>query len=86
MDSYVGRPRHNKGIHNEKRHSLVQRRDKITLEIAKHANADDKFTELMQDIVKISGNAYSRFLLSNAEGKRRIVNFIFLTLKLRGKN
>ncbi len=72
--------------HAEKRKSLAERRDRITLEIAQHTNADDKFTERMQDIVKIGGNAYSHFQLSNVEGKRRLVNLVFSTVKLRGKN
>ncbi len=71
--------------HAEKRKSLVERRDRITLEIGHHATADDKFTERMQDIVKIGGNAHSHFQLSNVEGKRRLVNLVFSTVKLRGK-
>ncbi|WP_422923327.1 recombinase family protein [Singulisphaera sp. PoT] len=72
--------------HAEFRKALAVRRDEITLEITQHNSADDKFAERMQDIVKISGNAQSHFRLSNVEGKRRLVNLVFSTLKLRGKN
>jgi site-specific DNA recombinase len=72
--------------HAEKRKSLADRRDMITLEIQQHNTADDKFSERLQDIVKIGGNAHAHFQLSNVEGKRRLVNLVFSTVKLNGKN
>lgn len=72
--------------HVEFRKALSVRRDEITREIDLHNHADDKFSERMQDLVKISGNAYAHFQLSTVEGKRRMVNLVFSTLKLRGKN
>lgn len=72
--------------HSDKRQSLIERRDALMQEVAQHNNADDKFSERMQDVVKISGNAYEHFKLSNTEGKRRLVNLVFSTVKLRGKN
>jgi site-specific DNA recombinase len=71
--------------HSEKRQSLAERRDTIALEIQQHNQADDKFSERMQDVVKIGGNAYNHFKLSNVEAKRRLVNLVFSTVKLRGK-
>ncbi len=45
----------------------------------------DRFSERLQDVVKISGDAHRHFQLSNVEGKRRLVNLAFSTVKLRGK-
>ena len=72
--------------HNEKRKNLAERRDLITVEIQQHNQADDKFSERLMDVVKIGGNAYDHFRLSNTEGKRRLVNLVFSTVKLRGRN
>ncbi len=72
--------------HNDKRKSLVERRDLITVEIQQHNQADDKFSERLMDVVKIGGNAYDHFRLSHTEGKRRLVNLVFSTVKLRGRN
>ena len=71
--------------HTEKRRSLVERRDLITVEIEQHNKADDKFSERLVDVVKIGGNAYDHFRLSNTEGKRRLVNLVFSTVKLKGR-
>ena len=71
--------------HTEKRKSLVERRDLITVEIQQHNQADDKFSERLVDVVKIGGNAYEHFQLSNVEGKRRLVNLVFSTVKLKGR-
>src|SRR4030067_3848086 len=71
--------------HTEKRRSLVERRDLITVEIEQHNKADDKFSERLVDVVKIGGNAYDHFMLSNVEGKRRLVNLVFSTVKLKGR-
>ncbi len=71
--------------HTEKRQSLVARRDMIATEIQAHNEADDRFSERLQDVVKISGDAYRHFQLSNVEGKRRLVNLVCSTVKLRGK-
>ncbi|AEV92013.1 hypothetical protein Rsl_434 [Rickettsia slovaca 13-B] len=54
------------------------------LEIAEHNKGDDCFTDKMIDVLNLVANAHQYFVLSNAEGKRRLIKTVF-SIKLTGK-
>ncbi|HJK88832.1 MAG TPA: hypothetical protein QKA34_05370, partial [Candidatus Megaira endosymbiont of Mesostigma viride] len=48
-------------------------------------NADDNFNERMIDVLQIAANAHKVFLLSTNEKKRRLINLVLSTVKLKGR-
>ncbi|APZ30624.1 recombinase RecB [Rickettsia conorii subsp. raoultii] len=71
--------------YEEDKYKLTTRRDKVMLEIAEHNKGDDCFTEKMIDVLNLVANAHQYSVLSNAEGKRRLIKTVFSTIKLTGK-
>ena len=47
--------------------------------------ADDNFNERMIDVLQIAANAHKVFLLSTNEKKRRLINLVLSTVKLKGR-
>ncbi len=74
----------NKEAYEEKREDLVKKRENIMEELTKHNNADDNFSDHLISLVELASGAYETFIGSNIEKKRRIVNFVFSNLELKG--
>ncbi len=70
--------------YEEDKYKLTTRRDKVMLEIAEHNKGDDCFTDKMIDVLNLVANAHQYFVLSNAEGKRRLIKTVF-SIKLTDK-
>jgi len=58
----------------------------ILLKIRQLDNADKKYYITANTILSLAKNAPSLFKSSEPEEKRQLVNFVFLNLKLDGKN
>ena len=70
--------------HQKRRSGFMDRRQAILNEINAHNQADDKFAERLEDILKISGNAYRQFQLSNVPEKRRLGEFGVFDTEITG--
>lgn len=63
-----------------------QRQIEITNEITANASGDDGFRDSMSILLQVCRDAAILFKGSNAEQKRKLLNFVFLNLQLDGKN
>ncbi|WP_250311785.1 recombinase RecB [Rickettsia endosymbiont of Oedothorax gibbosus] len=73
-----------KAEHEEKREQLIQKREDVVNEIASHDNADDKFSECLINLVELASGAAEAFKGSSAEGKRKLINLVFVNLEIKG--
>jgi hypothetical protein len=71
-------------MYEEKRQQLTKKREDIVNEIASHDNADDKFSECLISLVELASGSLETFKGSNVEGKRKLLNFVFSNLELKG--
>ncbi len=69
--------------HEEKRQQLMQKRKDIIREIENHTNADDKFSELLINLVELASRAFVAFKSSTIERKRKLINLVFGNLELK---
>ncbi|MFT4968053.1 MAG: hypothetical protein ACI9CD_001073 [Candidatus Deianiraeaceae bacterium] len=58
----------------------------ITVEIEMHDNADNKFKEYLTTAFYLASKSYELFICSEIEEKRRLINFVFSNIQLRGIN
>ncbi|WP_375326470.1 recombinase family protein [Candidatus Tisiphia endosymbiont of Nemotelus uliginosus] len=72
-----------KEAYEEKRQQLIQKRDDLVKEIANHNNADDKFGETLITLVELASGAGEAFKGSTTEGKRKLINLVFVNLELK---
>jgi len=68
-----------------KKQELSQKRSEITQEIELYSNGDDNFRERQAELIRLASGAYDAFREANITEKRQLLNFVFLSLKLRGK-
>ncbi len=54
-------------------------------EIKQHNNADDNFSERLISLVELASSASETFQGSTVEGKRKLINFVFSNLELKGE-
>ncbi|MCC8400111.1 MAG: recombinase family protein [Rickettsia endosymbiont of Platyusa sonomae] len=62
-----------------------EEKEDIAREIASHDNADDKFSECLISLVELASGSLETFKGSNVEGKRKLLNFVFSNLELKGR-
>ena len=74
-----------KKVHEEKRQELVQKRENVMREIKQHNNPDDNFSERLISLVELASSAFETFQGSTVEGKRKLINFVFANLELKGE-
>ena len=70
--------------HEGKRQQLIQKREDIVREIESHNNADDKFSECLVNLVELASGAAEAFKGSTVEGKRKLINLVFVNLEIKG--
>ena len=63
---------------------MVQERDEIMYEIEQCNRADDSFTNTLIGTVEVASGAYDAFKVGTLEQKRRLMNFVFSNLELKG--
>jgi len=73
-----------KEVHEEKRKELTQKREKILQEIDSHDTADNNFSKCLTSLVALASGAHDLFKGSTAEEKRKLINFVFANLELKG--
>ena len=73
-----------KDVHEEKRKELIQKREKILQEIESHDHADNNFSKCLVSLVELASGAHEMFKGSTAEEKRKLINFVFANLELKG--
>ena len=74
----------NKESHDNRHAELVQERDEIMYEIEQCNRADDSFTNTLIGTVEVASGAYDAFKVGTLEQKRRLMNFVFSNLELKG--
>lgn len=57
----------------------------IAVEIQLHDQADNQFKEALTTAFYSASKSYDLFICSKNEEKRRLINFVFSKLQLRGK-
>ena len=57
----------------------------IAVEIEMHDNADSKFKEHLTTAFYLASKSYDLFICSKNDEKRRLINFVFSNIQLRGK-
>ncbi|WP_425364148.1 recombinase family protein [Candidatus Tisiphia endosymbiont of Hybos culiciformis] len=72
-----------KEVYEEKRQQLTKKREDIVNEIASHDNADDKFSECLVNLVELASGASEAFKGSTVEGKRKLINLVFVNLEIK---
>ncbi len=72
-----------KNTYEEKHKQLIQKRKDIIREIENHTNADDKFSELLINLVELASGAFVAFKGSTIERKRKLINLVFGNLELK---
>ncbi|MDD9920355.1 MAG: recombinase family protein, partial [Alphaproteobacteria bacterium] len=73
-----------KDTHEERRAELIKERDDIMFEIEQSNTADDNFTNTLIGTVEVASGAYDTFKVGTFEQKRRLLNFVFDHLELKG--
>lgn len=71
--------------YDEKSTSLRNRRDELTSLINSYHGADDGFRDAVVDMLQLGKKAHELFVSSNNQGKRRLINFVFSNLSLKGE-
>ena len=74
-----------KAEHDEKRASLRSRQVDLTNLMNSYHSADDGFRAAVVDMLELSKKAHELFVSSNNQGKRRLINFVFSNLSLKGE-
>ncbi|WP_425361153.1 hypothetical protein [Candidatus Tisiphia endosymbiont of Stenodema calcarata] len=69
----------------EKHKQLIQKRKDIIREIENHTNTDDKFSELLINLVELASRVFASFKGSTIERKRKLINLVFGNLKLKDR-
>ncbi len=72
-----------KNTYEEKHKQLIQKRKDIVRAIESHNNADDKFSELLINLVELASGAFVAFKGSTIERKRKLINLVFGNLELK---
>ena len=67
------------------REEFTKQRLKIASNIEKLNITDDTFAEDMQALLELASGAYKAFKGSNCEQKRKLINFVFSNLELKGE-
>ncbi|MGH1384317.1 recombinase family protein [Kordia sp.] len=67
-----------------KKTALKERLDEIDLQLKENRNGDDNFKETLISLIDLASQAYDLFKGSTVEQKRRLVNFMFSNLNLKG--
>lgn len=67
-----------------KKTALNERLDEIDLQLKDDRNGDENFKETLISLVELSSQAHELFKSSTVEQKRRLVNFMFANLNLKG--
>ena len=75
-----------KETYEEKRKELAQKREDILKEIESHDTADNDFSKCLISLVEVASGALETFKGSNIEEKRKLINFVFSNLELKGQN
>ncbi len=70
--------------HDSKRDKLKQRQIELSGLMNAMTAADDSFRDAVADTLELAGKAHFLFVGSNAAGKRRLINFVFSNLRLKG--
>lgn len=73
-----------KEAHDSRHAELVEERDDIMFEIEQYNSADDNFTNTLIGMVEVAYGAYDAFKGGTFEQKRRLLNFVFDHLELKG--
>lgn len=73
-----------KETHDDRHAELVEERDEIMFEIEQCNRADDSFTNTLIGTVEVISGAYDAFQVGTLEQKRRLMNFVFSNLELKG--
>ncbi|WP_425361100.1 recombinase family protein [Candidatus Tisiphia endosymbiont of Stenodema calcarata] len=68
-----------------KKQQLKDRQYEIARLIKVYEEADDKFTDTATTLITLASEAYETFKGSESPQKRKMINFVFQNLKLRGK-
>ncbi len=63
--------------------AIIQKRKDIIREIENHTNADDKFSELLINLVELASGAFVAFKGATIERKRKLINLVFGNLELK---
>ncbi|MFP3034863.1 MAG: hypothetical protein ACEY3C_05050, partial [Candidatus Tisiphia sp.] len=58
----------------EKHKQLIQKRKDIIREIENHTNTDDKFSELLINLIELASRVFASFKGSTIERKRKLIN------------
>ncbi len=74
-----------KAEHDEKRASLRSRQVDLTNLMNSYHSADDGFRDAVADMLELSKKAHELFVGSNNQDKRRLINFVFSNLSLKGE-
>ncbi len=74
-----------KGEHDEKRALLRSRQVDLTNLMNSYHSADDGFRDAVVDMLGLAKKAHELFVGSNKQGKRRLINFVFSNLSLKGE-
>lgn len=67
-----------------KKTSLKERLEEIHLKLKDNENGDDNFKDTLINLVELASKAHELFQSSTVEQKRRLVNFMFANLSLKG--
>jgi hypothetical protein len=70
--------------HNSKRKRIKERQLEIGNQLRGCTVADDNFRQAVVDLLGLTRKAHELFVGSNNEGKRRLINFVFSNLTMRG--
>ena len=68
-----------------KKQQLKDRQYEITRILQIYEEADDKFTDTATTLISLASEAYETFKGSEMPEKRKMINFVFQNLQLRGK-
>ncbi|WP_341747848.1 hypothetical protein [Candidatus Tisiphia endosymbiont of Dascillus cervinus] len=68
-----------------KKQQLKDRQYEIARLLKVYEEADDKFTDTVTMLITLASEAYETFKGSEMPQKRKMINFVFQNLKLRGK-
>ena len=70
--------------HDQKRQKFKARQIELANQLNSYHMADDGFRDAVADTLELGRKAHDLFLRSNNAGKRRLINFVFSNLSLKG--
>ena len=73
-----------KEAHDQRNAELIAERDDIMFEIEQSNKSDDNFTNTLIGTVEVASGAFDAFRVGTLEQKRRLMNFVFSNLELKG--